>query len=105
MDLRCEELVGVEVAEGEEQGEFKGVRGYLDLLGELRQYLMVLSQTCEAASTLFKGPVFLVTNFSSVSRFEHQVLVGSQNGEDQCVVTTLIHKLTLAGKILLPLPT
>ena len=37
LDLSLEELVGVEVLEGEEQGEHRGVRGYLDLLGELRQ--------------------------------------------------------------------
>ena len=41
LDLSLEEIDGVdeevEALEGEEHGEQSGVRGYLDLLGELKQ--------------------------------------------------------------------
>ena len=67
MDRSLDELAGVEALEGDEQGEHSGVRGYLDLLGELRQYLMVLSQTCEAASALL--PPKYLTRSSKVQSF------------------------------------
>ena len=66
MDLSLK-LEGVEALVGEELGEHNGVRGYLDLFGELRQYLMVLSQTCPAASALFPAKYF--TRSSKVQSF------------------------------------
>ena len=52
--VRTRELDGEEedAFEGEERGEHRGVRGYLDRFGVLRQYRIVLSQTCDAASAL-----------------------------------------------------
>ena len=67
LDLSLDELVGEDDLEGEEQGEHRGVSGYLDLFGELRQYLMVLSQTWEAASALL--PPKYLTRSSNVQSF------------------------------------
>lgn len=67
LDRSLDELAGVDALEGEEHGEQSGVRGYLDLLGELKQYLMVLSQTCEAASALL--PPKYLTRSSNVQSF------------------------------------
>ena len=63
LDLSLEEVEGVD-EHGVEQGEHNGVSGYLDLFGELKQYQIVLSNTCEAASTLL--PAKYLTRSSKV---------------------------------------